>query len=573
LTGRFGCTISYPWFFLSLATDRLGYGKFQQQILVAAGLCFAADSMEVMLLSFLSIVLLGEWNLSGAQAASLTTFVFLGALGGTLTLGPLGDHIGRKPVFTITAFIIAIFGFATALANSYWTLVVLRFFVGFGVGGLTVPFDTLAELIPQSSRGANLLLVEYFWTAGTLLTPVAAFLTIGTMTNPTTSWRWFVVLCALPCVASTIIGYRVVPESPRWLLVQGKHDTALDILRQAAGKNGMHPLEVFPAGTTLRADDHAHHHRRGHPPHHAHFHDGCDGHSSEELCDEDDDDDPQPESVWESLQELFSPLWKRTTLFLWLSWAGLAICYYGTVLVSTAVFATAHDDPQDQTSESSSSSSYSFDYGAVLASASAEIAGTTMVLFTIDRMGRVVSQSVAYAAGGVSVFVLCWLASTGTSSRTSLVLAAFTARLFFMGATCTTWVSTAEIFPTHLRTTGHASCNAVARIGGAISPLLLVGAVGPAKDSASFLSSGVVLLVVSLLTAWSTWNLPETAGRGMGRAVVAAMRQSDEGVFRCGPDQELPRSHAPRDGSVADALPLPSARRPRTSLAESPSLS
>lgn len=150
------------------AVESLGMGMFQFRILFAAGLCFAADSMEVLLLSFLSVVLKAVWDLTDEQTSIITSSVFVGALIGTLVLGYLGDLIGRKPVFTLTAGIICLSGFLTAVANNYWTLLFFRFLVGFGVGGLTVPFDTLAEFVPNSQRGSNLLLIEYFWTAGTL---------------------------------------------------------------------------------------------------------------------------------------------------------------------------------------------------------------------------------------------------------------------------------------------------------------------------------------------------------------------------------------------------------------------
>lgn len=150
------------------AVEMLGMGPFQYRILLAAGLCFAADSMEVLLLSFLAVVLKAVWNLSDQQTSFITSSVFIGALIGTLVLGYLGDRIGRKPVFTLTAGIICLAGFLTAVANNFWTLLAFRFLVGFGVGGLCVPFDTLAEFVPNSHRGSNLLLIEYFWTAGTL---------------------------------------------------------------------------------------------------------------------------------------------------------------------------------------------------------------------------------------------------------------------------------------------------------------------------------------------------------------------------------------------------------------------
>lgn len=134
-------------------TDRLGMGTFQYRILIAAGLCFAADAMEVLLLSFLSIVLQNEWSLTEDETAFITSTLFLGALVGTSILGPWADKIGRRPVFLLAGTMIAIMGVATSLANSYEMILIIMFVIGFGVGGLTVPFDTLAEFLPAQGRG------------------------------------------------------------------------------------------------------------------------------------------------------------------------------------------------------------------------------------------------------------------------------------------------------------------------------------------------------------------------------------------------------------------------------------
>lgn len=129
-------------------TERVGTGAFQRRLGLAAGLCFAADSMEVLLLSFLAVVVQAEWDLTNEQTSSITSSVFIGAMMGTLCLGPLGDKYGRKPVFVASAAIIAVFGLLTAAAHNLVTLIITRFMVGVGVGGLVVPFDTIAEFVP-----------------------------------------------------------------------------------------------------------------------------------------------------------------------------------------------------------------------------------------------------------------------------------------------------------------------------------------------------------------------------------------------------------------------------------------
>jgi len=448
----------------------LGMGRFQYRILLAAGLCFASDSMEVLLLSFLAVVLKYQWQLSDDQTASIVSSSFLGALLGTLVLGPLGDRIGRKPVFLFTAAIIAVFGFATAAANAYPELVLFRFLVGFGVGGLTVPFDTLSEFVPTSHRGTNLLAINYFWTIGTLLVPVFAYYTLGNgdcqAENGSSEWRMFVLVCAVPCLLSTLVGIVFVPESPRWLLTQGRHDEALQVLRSAALTNLKNPLTVFPDGTRLIDD--------------------CDDEHSNCL-------------------DLLSPTWRRTSLFLWAAWAGLAFVYYGTIQAVTIAFADPANGAEDR---EGCTSAYSFDYGAILTSASSEVVGLTLVLLIVDKIGRIPTQVICYVLGGFAVFamsILAWL----NVSKAGMVTTAFAARLLFMGSTCTTWVMTAELFTTDVRTTGHAASNAVARLAGAVSPFLVA-------ESTPFVVIGSFLLAVSLGTAYACYNLPETAGKSMG---------------------------------------------------------
>ena len=61
------------------------------------------------------------------------------------------------------ALIIILFGVLTGFATNFATLVAFRVIVGFGLGGATIPFDLLAEFLPQSSRGQFLMNINYFW--------------------------------------------------------------------------------------------------------------------------------------------------------------------------------------------------------------------------------------------------------------------------------------------------------------------------------------------------------------------------------------------------------------------------
>lgn len=455
------------------AIERIGTGPFQRRMLLAAGLCFAADSMEVLLLSFLAVVVQAEWGLTSQQTASITSAVFLGAMTGTLCLGPLGDKFGRKPIFVASAAIISVFGLLTAVANNLASLLVIRFLVGVGVGGLVVPFDTVAEFVPTAQRGYHLLYLGYFWTLGTLSVPILAYFTLGANENGDEEggkWRLFVLLCAVPCIASTLLAIRWVPESPHFLTGQGRTDKALEVLKLAAAENGRDP-EVF-ANTLIKQDE------------------------NEEV---------------HSIGTLLQPEWRHLTLKLWGTWFGFAFLYYGTIILVTLTFAENDSINNGGEVAANADGSYDFDYPAIFFAACAEVVGQTFVLMTVETWGRVHTQALSYLLGGGSVLGLAFLAADDGSKRGTLMFVAFLARMFMMGASSTTWVATAEILPTQIRTTGHASANAIARVGGALSPFV-VSTYVPMK------TIGIVMASVAMVTCLLSWHFPETAGKALGTA-------------------------------------------------------
>jgi hypothetical protein len=355
----------------------------------------------------------------------------------------------------------------------------------------SVPFDTLSEFLPNSHRGHHLLLSEYFWTTGTMLVVLLAYWTLGqgeinheAIASPTsepfhdfgTRWRLFVMICALPCTISALWGYWAVPESPRWLLTTQKDpDQALQILRKAAHINGKDPMVVFPPKTQLVREANG------------------------------EDNNYSSSGGGSGFQYLFSPKWKQTTLLLWSMWMGYAFLYYGCVIATTMVFADKNP----------TSSLYHFDYGALFIANTAEIVGTTIIVLTVDHWGRIPTQSIAYVGGGVCVLMLCLLAKSTQHNtqyyRMAMVILAFGTRMFMMMASCVTAVTTAELLPTNIRTTGHSAANAIAKIGGFICPFVVA-------PSTSLTTIGITMFGMACFTAVCVRQLPETMGIDLGAA-------------------------------------------------------
>lgn len=450
------------------AINRLGCGKFQNTLLLIVGLCFCADSIEITLLSFLSFVLKDEWGLSSMEAASITSSVFVGQVLGTIALGYLGDRIGRRPVFILAATIITFFGVLTAGAWNVPSLLLARVLCGFGVGGISVPFDILAELLPSEDRGSYLLFVEYFWTLGSITVPTLAYFSIGVLG----SWQLFVVLCAVPCVISLVCAIFYVPESPRWLVARGDYSSALDILRDVAEKNGKDPFCVFPPNTELCCLE------------------------NEESSD---------------FRDLLKPQWRDMMIYLWVAWFGMGISYYGAIMIVTRVFVT-EDDTDDNNGH------ITFNYRSIGISCSAEIIGLTLVVLAVNRIGRIYPAVSFFGLGGVFSAVL----SLSTSSQPVwlLTFVAFCTKCVEMGSSCLLWVITVEILPTELRSTGHGSSNAIGKLGGALCPFLIEGDI-------PFWIVGMIMFIVHFITAFCVCHLPETKSLEMGQINLSNEKKND----------------------------------------------
>jgi len=430
------------------AVDKLGYGRYQVLVLIATGCVFASDAIEIMMLSFLLPTLKDEWDLSDSESALIASAVFGGSVLGTIITGPLADVYGRRPVFLVTSLILTIFSFATALADSYTTLVIMRFIVGLGVGGTTVPYDLLAETVPSNIRGIFLMCMQYFWAFGSLLVAILACLTIDL------SWKIFVVACAVPSLIGFVVGALFVSESPHFLASQGRTDKALEMLRNAAKMNGKDSDVLYPSGTQLK----------------------------EEVTEN------------SNCTDIFNSKWRKITLLVWGIWLGLGLSYYGSILTIARIFSTDDDDDSDD-------DDLSFDYTSITISASSEIIAVTIMLYVVDKYGRVMSQVFSYALGGMLVFSLCLLESYVPSGLSATL--AFMSRVAAFCAVTVTDVAAAELFGTEVRTAGHSSANALAMIGGVIIPFIV-------ESEIPLSIVGAIILFVNIATIVLVLRTPET---------------------------------------------------------------
>mmetsp|Transcript_1195 Transcript_1195/g.1945 ORF Transcript_1195/g.1945 Transcript_1195/m.1945 type:complete len:485 (+) Transcript_1195:25-1479(+) len=444
---------------LNEVIDSMSVGRFHYMMLMVCGLAFTADAMEVSLLSFISTCAGHDWDLNDSQMASITSIVFAGELMGSMFWGPLADKYGRRLVLLLSCSIISIVGFCSGLSPNYVSLLLFRGVVGFGVGGLFVPFDILAEFMPVTQRGKFSLYISYFWTLGSLFVASVAWGLLSTR-----GWRVLAFITAVPVTLSSILSITLLPESPRWLVVQGRIKEAEEVLKWAAKINGTE-LGKF----TLS-------------------------------------DDVEREEI-ASVKELLKPQHIGVSIPLWVAWFSFGCCYYGVILFVTKVFEDNGGDDDDI--------SCSFDYAAIFYSAASEVVGVFITIQVIDWWGRIPTQALSFCLAGIGIFCM------GISMPFApLVVVSVFARMTAVAANSAVWVSTPELFSTELRATGHSVANCMARIGAFLSPYVAE------STSISHFVIGVIFAIINFIGMIAVYFLPETKGKDLDTAVEPRLRVS-----------------------------------------------
>lgn len=137
-----------------------GIGWFQFRLLFMTGAVWAADAMEMMLLSFLLPTLRKEWGLEDYEVSFVGAIVFFGMLIGGSFLSLLADCVGRKRVVIVANAGCAACGLLSGIAPDLTAMLIIRFLVGVFIGGGSVGYTLFAEYIPTAKRGKLLVYVH-----------------------------------------------------------------------------------------------------------------------------------------------------------------------------------------------------------------------------------------------------------------------------------------------------------------------------------------------------------------------------------------------------------------------------
>src|SRR5690606_20097469 len=183
----------------------------RNKLLWVAGLGWLFDAMDVGILSFVIAALHEDWGLTSSQMGWIGSVNSIGMAVGAFVFGIYADRVGRKKIFIITLLLFSIASGISAFATTLAAFMILRFFVGMGLGGeLPVASTLVSESVPAKERGRVVVLLESFWAAGWLIAAGISYFVI-----PEFGWRVALILTALPAFYALYLRINL-PDSPQF---------------------------------------------------------------------------------------------------------------------------------------------------------------------------------------------------------------------------------------------------------------------------------------------------------------------------------------------------------------------
>uniref|UniRef100_A0A667WPD4 Synaptic vesicle glycoprotein 2Ba n=1 Tax=Myripristis murdjan TaxID=586833 RepID=A0A667WPD4_9TELE len=222
-----------------------GHGRFQWMLFFVLGCGLTADGVDGFVVGFVMPSAEKDMCISNADKGMLGLLVYVAMMVGAVIWGGLCDKMGRRKCLIYVLAIDVIFSFLSCFAQGYGFFLFFRFCSGFGIGGaIPVAYSYFTEFLQMDKRGEHVSWLCMFWMLGGLYASFFAWgiiphygwgFAIGTEFQMH-SWRLYILMCILPALAG-LVGLYFMPESPRFLLENGRHDEAWMVLRQVHDTN------------------------------------------------------------------------------------------------------------------------------------------------------------------------------------------------------------------------------------------------------------------------------------------------------------------------------------------------
>jgi len=420
--------------------ERLPLSLWHVRARVIVGVATFFDAFDGLAISFVLPALVPMWKLAPPQVGFMISIGYVGQLFGAVLFGWVAQRFGRIKALVWSVLVLAIMSLACAFAWDYRSLLVCRAIQGIGLGG-EVPIAAvyISEIARAKGRGRFVLLYELIFPIGLV---AAGFL--GSWVVPAFGWQYMFVIGALPAILAVFM-QRLLPESPRWLAVQGRDDeaeAALARIEKATANATGKPLPPVQPVIATR----------------------------------------EKPASW---SDLFGGQYLRRTLVAWTIWFAAFLVTFGLIVWVPTMYGTVFKLPLAQ----------ALQYG--LITQAVGFLGTLTCALTIDYVGR--RPWFALAFFGVAV-ALCslWLFGAANAQRVLVLVcvAFFCSSVLSIGI----YLYTPELYPTRARAIGVGAGGAWRNIASMIGPTIIGMMIGGGLENV-FLAFGAVAAVACVIVA------------------------------------------------------------------------
>jgi MFS family permease len=421
--------------------DRLPWAPFHTRMVIALGVAWVLDGLEITIAGAIAAVLTENTtlSLSATEVGAIATVYLIGEVFGALIFGRLSDALGRKNLFVVTLGVYLVGNALTALTwgNSLLPLIFLyatRFIAGAGIGGEYAAINSaIDEMMPARYRGRVDIAVNGTYWLGSILGTLSTFVLLNQL-SPSIGWR-------LGFLVGPVIGIAIwrlrkhLPESPRWQIMHGREEEAEKSIAfiehevESAGKT-ISPVDDLKAIEVTETERH--------------------GYLS-------------------LLRVLFAEMPKRSILG-----ASLMITqsflYNSIFFTYTLVLTKFFDVPATSTPVY------------LIAFAAGNLIGPLTIGHLFDSIGRRKMISGTYIISGVLLAITAVLFDAGTLNAITQTIAWAVIFFFASCGASAAYLTVSEIFPLEIRAQAIAVFFAIAQGFGALGPVLYGHLIGDGSD-------------------------------------------------------------------------------------------